>query len=276
MSISNRILDSMPTWLLGTIFIASSIAIFASLVYVVRNRWKVENLKKNNEVAGFKYAVLGVLYAVVLAGALISVWDGYAEARQIAGQEADDTVELYRLAQGFPGATRDIIRNRLHLYAESVVQSDWPMMQKSKDSPATTLTLDEIFRQYAKIRPANSSQEQFLASSLSQLDDVSDSRRNRILKSQEGLPGVMWAVLIVGAIFTLAFTYLFGTENAGAQAVMTSLLTGTMSLALFVILCLNQPFGGDTRVPPTAMQRALEYMDGKDSMDIGQPSAADE
>lgn len=260
MSLTSRLINSMPAWLLGLIIVGSSILICSALVYAVRRKWQFDALKKNNEVAGFKYAVLGVLYAVVLAGALISVWEGYAEAREIANREADDMVQLSQLATAFPTATKLELRTQLHTYAESVINKEWDEMAKGGFSLESRRELDGLFKVYAKIKPRDDAETQFLTSSLDQLDIISDSRRSRILKSQEGLPGVMWAVLLIGAVFTLAFTYLFGTENVKAQAVMTALLAGTMSLALFVILCLDQPFSGDTRVEPTALKRALDYM----------------
>jgi hypothetical protein len=47
---------------------------------VVRRYVTLENLAKNNEVAGFKFAVVGVLYAVLLAFAIIVVWERFSDA----------------------------------------------------------------------------------------------------------------------------------------------------------------------------------------------------
>jgi hypothetical protein len=42
-----------------------------------RQRWRADRLKLNNEVAGFKFSVIGVLYVVLLAFVVIAVWENY-------------------------------------------------------------------------------------------------------------------------------------------------------------------------------------------------------
>jgi hypothetical protein len=41
----------------------------------------VEVLERHNEVAGFIYAVIGVLYAVVLGFTAVIVWERYDQAK---------------------------------------------------------------------------------------------------------------------------------------------------------------------------------------------------
>ena len=120
--------------------------------------------------------MLGVLYAVVLAGALISVWEGYAEAREIANREADDMVQLSQLATAFPTATKLELRTQLHTYAESVINKEWDEMAKGGFSLESRRELDGLFKVYAKIKPRDDAETQFLSSSLDQLDIISDSR----------------------------------------------------------------------------------------------------
>jgi hypothetical protein len=52
-------------------------------------------------VAGFIYAVLGIVYAVLLGFAAITVWERYDRAQASVEQEADDLAELYRDAETF-------------------------------------------------------------------------------------------------------------------------------------------------------------------------------
>src|SRR5215211_7244930 len=46
---------------------------------------------------------------------------------------------------------------------------------------------------------------------------LSDARRMRLVAAEEGIPGVLWAVLIFAGIAAIGFTYLFGLENTWAQ-----------------------------------------------------------
>jgi hypothetical protein len=48
----------------------------------------LERLSSNNEVAGFKFATVGVLYAVLLAFAVIVVWEKFSAAEDHVALEA--------------------------------------------------------------------------------------------------------------------------------------------------------------------------------------------
>lgn len=64
----------------------------------------LERLTANNEVAGFKFAVIGVLYAVLLAFAIIVVWEKFTDAGNIVAREAGAATNVYRLSYGMAEA----------------------------------------------------------------------------------------------------------------------------------------------------------------------------
>ncbi|MCA1688663.1 MAG: hypothetical protein LC714_08770, partial [Actinobacteria bacterium] len=88
--------------------------------------------------------------------------------------------------------------------------------------------------------------------------DLVDERRLRLLEAREGIPHVLWGVLVVGGIIVVGFTYLFGLENTRSHTLMIAALAAIIALALFTIYALDHPFGGITRVQPEAFELALE------------------
>ena len=64
-------------------------------------RWVgVETLVKNNEIAGFKFATVGVIYAVLVAFTVIVVWEKFSDAENAVAQEAGATAALFQYAEG--------------------------------------------------------------------------------------------------------------------------------------------------------------------------------
>src|ERR687894_3034033 len=59
-----------------------------------------EQRQQHNDVAGHVYAVLGVVYAVLLALVVIAVWEQYQGARETAESEANAVAEIAWLAIG--------------------------------------------------------------------------------------------------------------------------------------------------------------------------------
>ena len=59
-------------------------------------------LELHNDVAGFIYAALGVIYAVLLALVVIAVWEKYQAADETVEQEANAIAEIFWLAHRLP------------------------------------------------------------------------------------------------------------------------------------------------------------------------------
>jgi protein-S-isoprenylcysteine O-methyltransferase Ste14 len=87
---------------------------------------------------------------------------------------------------------------------------------------------------------------------------LGDQRRSRLLSMRAGLPAVMWAVLLGAGAVTIGFSFLFGTRNPRAQAVMTGALALTIGIVLLSIVALEHPFRGITRVQAEAFEQAQE------------------
>jgi hypothetical protein len=56
-----------------------------------------------------------------------------------------------------------------------------------------------------------------------------------------------------GAV-TIGFSWLFGTQNAWAQALMIAALPFTIGVVLLSIVALDYPFAGVTRIEPGAFR----------------------
>jgi uncharacterized membrane protein YgaE (UPF0421/DUF939 family) len=54
-----------------------------------------QSRQPHNDVAGFIYAALGVIYAVLLALVVISVWEEYQAASETVEQEANSVAEIF-------------------------------------------------------------------------------------------------------------------------------------------------------------------------------------
>ena len=226
---------------------------------VVRRSVGAEVLAAHNDVAGFIYAVIGVVYAVLLGFTAIIVWEQFQKAEEVAELEANALVDLYRNAQVFPADVRQEIDARLREYAQLVAEKEWPAMGAGKLSPETWAAYDRLWTTYHNFRPQDDHQHTWYEASIQRLNELGDQRRARLL-SNTGIPTVMWIVLLGAGAVTIAFTFFFGTPNPRAQGMMSAALSLTIGIVLLSILALEHPFGGFTRVNSEAFHQALRIM----------------
>jgi hypothetical protein len=243
------------------VFVVGSVVLALLGVLHVRRRVPLEVQMEQNEVAGFFIAVLGVMYGVLLASAVIAVWEDYEDARGVAEREANAVGDLYRVADGMPDPLRKPIQEQLLVYARSVVTEEWPRLREGRQSQTSVVAMDELWDLLRDFDPNGPRQEALYAKLLDRLQAVNDERRMRLLNSREGIPNLMWAVLIGGGIVTVLFTYFFGLKNVRAQLAMTALYVASIGFVLFLVAAIQYPYSGAVSIQPEAMEYVIERME---------------
>jgi uncharacterized integral membrane protein len=232
--------------------------------------------QQSNDVAGFIYAALGVIYAVLLALVVIAVWQEFQAADETVEQEANATAEIFWLAHQLPEPQGTHIQELCKSYAEEVVHKEWPLMEQGdaplmvqvEGTPAGWNLIDDIRANLQEVEPRTPADEQLYAEGLDQVQRLADARRMRLVAAEEGIPGVLWAVLIFGGVAAVSFTYLFGLENTWAHRLMVIILAAVIGLVLFTIGAMEHPFSGGARIGTGAFELVLERFETSKLSDI--------
>ena len=251
-------LTTWPLWLTGLVLVGFMTALAMTGPALVRRRVGLGRLSTNNEVAGFKFATVGVLYAVMLAFAVIVVWEKFSEAENDVAGEASAAATVYRLANGLGGAADVALHITLTGYLDAAVSQDWPAMERGGDSSAATGALDAVYAAALAYNPPDRRGATVLAEILRQLDLITQARRARLVMASGIVPGVIWFVLFGGAVVTVGFTFFFGAENLRAQTLMTGALSALIFSGLLVIVSIDHPFAGSVKVLPEALSKVAE------------------
>ena len=251
------LIADIPGPLLAVIFVAIAVGVGLLGLFTVRRNVTLATLEQHNDVAGFILAVVGVLYAVILGFVVVIVWQQFDAAQSNAHQEAITLEVLYNDAFAF-GPTRPVHRD-LVAYGTSVVNHEWPAMRNhQRGDPGTDAALDKVWSDLEAIRTTGPDQNAFLQSSISAVNRLEEERDGRIEDSNRELPFSMWAVLVIGAVITVGFTYFFGVSHLAAHALMVAALSAIIGVALFLAMSLDLPYSGDLGIKPTAMQHTVE------------------
>jgi hypothetical protein len=247
-----------------TVVIIVLIAVLVSLagLALVRRMMPIGDLAEHTDVAGYVYAVIGVIYAVVLALVVIAAWEEYRDAREAAADEASAVLNIARAANGWPTGDRDEVETALIAYARQVVDDEWPAMARGDFGPtADTITMNQLWQALNEADESAAAKSASYEVALQQLDNLGQARGNRLLLGQEGLPMSMAAILIIGAVVTVGFTYLFDVDNGRLHALMITSLTVLVVLLLLLQFQLGMPFQGVSAIKPTAMNLVLAEID---------------
>src|SRR5262245_1599565 len=255
-------LTTLPLWLSGIILIVPTTLLAMVGPFIVRHYVELNQLRTNNEVAGFKFATVGVLYAVLLAFAVVVVWEKFNQAESEVAKEAGAAATVFRLTQGVDPERGPAIREATTAYLTSAIASHWPAMESRMQTPATTEALNEIYRAIRKSQSFGTDQTTVLAQLLRHIDRISEARRERRVMADGIVPAIIWVVLFGGAFLTVGFTFFFGAESVRAQSLMTGALSLLIFAGLLTVVEIDHPFAGTVKVGPEALAAVIKDFAG--------------
>ena len=190
------------------------------------------------------------------------MWQQYDTARQIVQNEAASVEHVYRLAGRLPEPERTRVQELAVSYAERAVDEEWSLMKEGRSSSRAEAHLEDLRRSAQGYDPHTDAQDALYAAALAEVDELEENREFRLLAINEGIPYMVWVVLVVGGVLTVAFTYLFGMESVRLHAVAVAGLTILISLILHAIGVLDYPFNSGVRVQPDAFEQVLREIGG--------------
>ena len=253
---------------MSTLFTGVVVMLAAAIVSVigflivskyVPERWLIAD----SDAAGALYATIGMVYAILIAIAAIAVWEPHDAASQSSAQEAGDLSEAYWQAGALAPTNTVQIRALIVAYDRSVVTAEWPALHDAHVQDSSTADLFTQLRSSVQaLRPSGDVQENAASDISSRIEDASDARRARLAAAADGMPSLMWPILIGGGIVSILFLYLFGLDRTFPNGLMMATVAAMTVLVLFVLYQVEYPFSRGLSVSPSAFVTVLGSLNG--------------
>jgi len=253
-------MHDVPIWGTALLLTIGAAVYSIGLMLVTRTIYGVDRLSLNNEVAGFKFAVIGVFYAVMLAFIVIAVWEDFRKTEEAVRDEAKAVVDLHRVTFALPVAGGAEIRKHLIAYTNDVREYEWATMAVGEPSDIVVKDLDRLSRAIFDINPQSWQELALYQDALRLLAVMTDNRNERLDSSGGSMPRILWFVLIVGGLITLGYPAFFGSTNLVAQILMTAALAELVALAMLLGLAFDYPFTGEVHISAYPFDQALRQM----------------
>jgi uncharacterized membrane-anchored protein len=241
-------------WVVGAGFVGGAVA------YLARRFGRKDGEPGDNDAAGNVFTIVAGLQAVLVAFVLISLFDAVTTANSEAHQEADGLVAASWAANALPEPARTQVQELTRAYASTVVREEWPQMQAGQEvTGAGGAQLDQLRAAVADAPADGDWQVDRKEEAANQLQQVDQARQARLaVAGSHGLGAVVWFVLVAGSLMTVLLVNVFGGTRLVTHVIVVTTLAGMITLLLFAIYQLQNPFTGGARVGPDAFRAALE------------------
>ncbi len=247
----------------GQNYVIVILMVTASLLFMwgLNRIWPWDKRHAHNDIIGWQLSILGTTYAVILGFMLYTVWTDFGAAEVNVDNEANSLANVYRLAEGLPDQQRDAIQTMARNYADTAIRDDWPEMAADRRPDASRKVNEDMWKMLTSVKTASPAELLAEDHSISELSELSEHRRLRLLQNDFRLPTVLWCVLIIGGIVTIASASMFGSANTFLHALQVFAFSLLIALALVAIADIDRPFQGSVHVTNSAFQRARQNMD---------------
>ena len=245
-----------------TVLLSATAAGLAS--YVVARRVGFEIRRRHHEVGSVVFLQLGVIYAVLLAFVFSEVWGEYNTAKQAINTECADLHGSAMLAHDLPsgaGAGGGAFTRAVATYVSTVITEEWPLMAaRRRESPDALRDSQAMLDAAVNLEATRPGDAAVRGQILSLLASAHAQRETRLFQMTQGLPLMLWALLILYTAVLAGFVLLAGTPSPATHVLLAAVFTGCAVLILVVIRMLDYPFEGALALQPADFQATLEAM----------------
>ena len=257
---SRWLVTSIPPWvlLIGLIVVIAGAAVL--IQRYVRHRYPALTGDEHNDVTKFTYGFIGFVYAFFIGFVVSSMWGQINTADANAHAEGAAAVQMAKDAVVFDAADSDRVRQALLTYAQAAVP-EWSQAEETHSREADT-ALARVYIAYQQVHPTTDIQKTSLATSLSNLDKVSQARTVRLITAGDdtGPPWPLWAVIFLNSALVLATVIVYGVEKQALHSAMVIVVGVVVATNLFLVLELAHPYVGVISTSSKSMQEVVSVL----------------
>jgi hypothetical protein len=249
------------SYLAAFLLIALSTAVTGGATWLVGTVLTIEMRKRHYDVGAQVFQQIGIMLSVLLAFVFSEVWGEYRTAAMAINGECGALHGAAMLANALPGGAGLPVERGIAAYLATVVNTEWPLMAMRHSSPLAVQHFEGLLQQAANLsltRPVDAADQAQIVSLLTQAHAF---RETRTFELTQGMPMLMWIMLIGISVVLMGFVVFAGLENPGHMIFACAFAACTV-LVLVLVRMLDFPFEGALALPDSDFVKLLGEVNG--------------
>ena len=214
----------------------------------------------NNDQIAFYLSAVGVFYGITLGLLAAGVWQNFEDSEDKVTTEAAAIAALYRDVRSFPSPKNDSLKTKLATYTNYVIYGAWPLHRKGITKTEGTGLLNKFQDELYSFEPATNREIGLYQEALRQFNRLVELRRLRTSSVNNGMPFVVWVLILLGGSITFIICWLFNIPSLRLHVIMNGLIGLAVGTLIYLIVMLDYPFRGELSIGPEAYQDVYEQL----------------
>jgi Kef-type K+ transport system membrane component KefB len=255
-------LYDIPNWLFGMIVIFVFVSFAIGGLYITHKRlglYNKDQLEANAIISSYFGAAVA-FYGITLGLISVGAWQNFSDVDNKAAREASAITALYRDVSNYPEPVREAMRTKLKEYTKFIVEVAWPQQRRGIVPTGGTERLQAFEADLYPFEPRTMGQLALHQETLRQFNSVVELRGMRLQSVTGGLPATIWWVVCIGAMVSIALTWLFLVDSFRLHELLTGLYAALIGLLVFLMAAMDNPYRGKFSVGPDAFELVLKQV----------------
>lgn len=211
-------------------------------------------LEDHNEAVGAIIGSYGVFYGITLGLIAVATWDNFDAAEDLIMQEASALAALDRDVAALPEPAGEELRGLLRDYLDFVIDHSWPAHRKGLIPADSDVRIDAFQRHLVVFEPRTERESVLFNEAINQFNVMVQLRRDRLASIDDGLPRILWGIVLTGAILNMILLYVLRIEPLRTHMLLIGLVSTFIGLMIFFIIAMDHPFVGELSIEPEAFE----------------------
>jgi len=259
-------LYELPIWLSGSAIFVAIVAFALICLYLVR-RFLLPRLDLRQEHELYRATMVQsmmVFYGLLAALLSVNVYTTYSEASRTVSREATGLAALYRDVSSYPEPARSRLQGRIRDYVIQIIQEAWPLQRHGKMPEHGVTMVDAIQTELTALEPVGEAQKALHGETVHEYNAMVEARNLRLDANRDGMPALMWATLLFGALLCLLAACFFDVSEPRLHFLFQGLLASIFAIILFMTFAWDRPYRGDLGVTARPYQIVYDHLMKRD------------
>jgi hypothetical protein len=231
------------SYLAAFVLIAISTAAAGGATWLVGTVLPIDTRKRHHDVGAQVFQQVGIMLSVLMAFVFSEVWGEYRTAAMAINGECGALHGAAMLASALPDGVGQPLERAIASYIHIVVSVEWPMMAERSRSPEATQAFQTVLRQAANLQVTHPVDLVDQGQIITLLTLAHGFRETRTFELTQGMPMLMWIMLIGISMVLMGFVVFAGLENPG-HMIFACVFAASTVLVLVLVRMLDFPFEG--------------------------------
>jgi hypothetical protein len=204
-------------------------------------------------------ANFGLFFAVLLGLLTVAAFENTKSLHDNISRETSSLSTIYRSADVYPEPLRSEPKAELRDYTHYVIDKDWPAHRRGVVPEGGEHRLQVIRATLMSYEPATKTQELLHTEFLHYMGEMAVYREARMEAVNAAIPGVMWYMVVIGALLTIVFLWMLHMDLM-PQIILGGITAFFLGIMIFLIYAMDHPLQGAVSVPPDAFQSVYDQV----------------